>query len=127
MIRILLVEDDPVIRDTTSYFLKCQQNFEVVCADTGGEALSHAREKFDVILMDIRMPVLDGLAATRCIRESDHSDSKTVPIVAMTANVFEEDVKKSFDAGMNAHLSKPVDIKQMYAVLDELITGDGLL
>jgi len=53
MIRILLVEDDPVIRDTTSYFLKCQQNFEVVCADTGGEALSHAREKFDVILMDI--------------------------------------------------------------------------
>ena len=127
MIRILLVEDDPVIRDTTSYFLKCQQNFEVVCADTGGEALSHAREKFDVILMDIRMPVMDGLAATRCIRESDHSDSKTVPIVAMTANVFEEDVKKSFDAGMNAHLSKPVDIKQMYAVLDELVTGDGLL
>ena len=127
MIRILLVEDDPVIRDTTSYFLNCQQNFEVVCADTGGEALSHAREKFDVILMDIRMPVMDGLAATRCIRESDHSDSKTVPIVAMTANVFEEDVKKSFDAGMNAHLSKPVDIKQMYAVLDELITGDGLL
>ena len=48
MIRILLVEDDPVIRDTTSYFLNCQQNFEVVCADTGGEALSHAREKFDV-------------------------------------------------------------------------------
>ena len=84
-------------------------------------------EYYDVILMDIRMPVMDGLAATRCIRESDHSDSKTVPIVAMTANVFEEDVKKSFDAGMNAHLSKPVDIKQMYAVLDELVTGDGLL
>ena len=61
------------------------------------------------------------------VSESDHSDSKTVPIVAMTANVFEEDVKKSFDAGMNAHLSKPVDIKQMYAVLDELVTGDGLL
>ena len=75
----------------------------------------------------VMMPVMDGLAATRCIRESDHSDSKTVPIVAMTANVFEEDVKKSFDAGMNAHLSKPVDIKQMYAVLDELVTGDGLL
>ena len=81
----------------------------------------------DVVITDIRMPVMDGLAATRCIRESDHSDSKTVPIVAMTANVFEEDVKKSFDAGMNAHLSKPVDIKQMYAVLDELVTGDGLL
>ena len=61
MIRILLVEDDPVIRDTTSYFLKCQQNFEVVCADTGGEALSHAREKFDVILMDILLPDTNGM------------------------------------------------------------------
>jgi response regulator RpfG family c-di-GMP phosphodiesterase len=49
MIRVLLVEDDPVIRDTTCYFLKSQQNFEVVCAETGGDALSHAREKFDVI------------------------------------------------------------------------------
>lgn len=61
MIRILLVEDDPVIRDTTSYFLNCQQNFEVVCADTGGEALSHAREKFDVILMDILLPDTNGM------------------------------------------------------------------
>ena len=51
MIRVLLVEDDPVIRDTTCYFLKSRQNFEVVCAETGGEALSHARENFDVILM----------------------------------------------------------------------------
>ena len=56
MIRVLLVEDDPVIRDTTCYFLKSQQNFEVVCAETGGDALSHAREKFDVILMDILLP-----------------------------------------------------------------------
>ena len=59
MIRVLLVEDDPVIRDTTCYFLKSQQNFEVVCAETGGDALSHAREKFDVILMDILLP--DGV------------------------------------------------------------------
>lgn len=66
MIRILLVEDDPVIRDTTSYFLKCQQNFEVVCADTGGEALSHAREKFDVILMDILLPDTNGICASAC-------------------------------------------------------------
>ena len=56
MIRVLLVEDDPVIRDTTRYFLNSQQNYEVVCAETGGEALSHARENFDVILMDILLP-----------------------------------------------------------------------
>ena len=72
MIRILLVEDDPVIRDTTSYFLKCQQNFEVVCADTGGEALSHAREKFDVILMDILLPDTNGMDLCQRLRSWHH-------------------------------------------------------
>ena len=61
MIRVLMVEDDPVIRDTTRYFLQSQQNFEVVCAETGGDALSHAREKFDVILMDILLPDTNGV------------------------------------------------------------------
>lgn len=61
MIRVLLVEDDPVIRDTTRYFLNSQQNYEVVCAETGGEALSHARENFDVILMDILLPDTNGM------------------------------------------------------------------
>ena len=72
MIRILLVEDDPVIRDTTSYFLNCQQNFEVVCADTGGEALSHAREKFDVILMDILLPDTNGMELCQRLRSWYH-------------------------------------------------------
>ena len=85
----------------------------------GRDAFSfHEPGYYDVILMDIRMPVMDGLAATRKIRESGREDSKTVPIVAMTANVFEEDVRKSLDAGMDAHLSKPIEITQMYAVLD---------
>ena len=69
------------------------------------------------------MPVMDGLTATTKIRESGREDARRIPIVAMTANVFEEDVKKSFEAGMNAHLNKPVDVKQMYALLDELIFG----
>ena len=128
--RVLLAEDYEMNLEIGTELLKLC-GAEVTQARDGQEAVGLFRESepgwFDVILMDIRMPVMDGLAATRCIRESDHADSKTVPIVAMTANVFEEDVKKSFDAGMNAHLSKPVDIKQMYAVLDELITGDGLL
>ena len=128
--RVLLVEDNEINIEITRNIL-IHKNFMVDIAENGKASVDHFLKHepgyYDVILMDIRMPVMDGLAATRCIRESDHSDSKTVPIVAMTANVFEEDVKKSFDAGMNAHLSKPVDIKQMYAVLDELVTGDGLL
>ena len=121
MIRILLVEDDPVIRDTTSYFLKCQQNFEVVCADTGGEALSHAREKFDVILMDIRMPLMDGLTAAANIRHLSNADAKTIPIIAMTANAFDDDIEKSKAAGMNAHLAKPIEPDRLYQTLYNFI------
>ena len=72
MIRVLLVEDDPVIRDTTCYFLKSQQNFEVVCAETGGDALSHAREKFDVILMDILLPDTNGVDLCQRLRSWHH-------------------------------------------------------
>ena len=114
--RVLLVEDNEINIEITKNIL-IHKNFMVDIAENGKagveQFLKHEPGYYDVILMDIR--------------GSEHSDSKTVPIVAMTANVFEEDVKKSFDAGMNAHLSKPVDIKQMYAVLDELVNGDGLL
>ena len=120
MIRILLVEDDPVIRDTTSYFLNCQQNFEVVCADTGGEALSHAREKFDVILMDIMMPKIDGYTATRVIRSTNRQDAKAIPIIAMTAHVFDEDVKQCLEAGMNAHLPKPLQMEKVVSTIARL-------
>jgi len=71
------------------------------------------------------MPVMDGLEATRAIRNmEDRPDGKLIPIVAMTANAFEEDVKKSLDAGMNGHLSKPLNIKKMYALLDMLLNED---
>ena len=72
MIRVLLVEDDPVIRDTTRYFLNSQQNYEVVCAETGGEALSHARENFDVILMDILLPDTNGMDLCQRLRSWHH-------------------------------------------------------
>ena len=125
MIRILLVEDDPVIRDTTSYFLKSQQNFEVVCADTGGEALSHAREKFDVILMDVMMPEMNGYEATKAIRAmNDRPDGKNIPIIAMTANSFAEDVQASLDAGMNAHLSKPIVIEEVIKTILRYVHND---
>ena len=72
MIRILLVEDDPVIRDTTSYFLIFMQFFEFVCAVSGGDSLSHAREKFDVILMDILLPDTNGMDLCQRLRSWHH-------------------------------------------------------
>lgn len=72
---------------------------------------------YDCILMDIRMPVMDGLTAAREIRSLDRSDARSVSIIAMTANAFDEDVKKSLDAGMNAHISKPIDKEVLYSAI----------
>ena len=76
---------------------------------------------YDAILMDVRMPEMDGLEATKAIRALSRPDAKTVPIVAMTANAFDEDVQRSLQAGMNAHLSKPVESEHLYKTLEELI------
>ena len=76
---------------------------------------------YDAVLMDIRMPVMDGLTATEKIRALDRPDAKTVPIIAITANAFDEDVQRSLQAGMNAHLSKPVDPEKLYKTLEEFI------
>jgi CheY-like chemotaxis protein len=76
---------------------------------------------YDAILMDIRMPEMDGLEAAAAIRALDRPDAKTIPIIALTANAFDEDVQRSLQAGMNAHLSKPVEPDHLYRTLGELI------
>lgn len=76
---------------------------------------------YDAILMDVRMPEMDGLEATRKIRETDRPDASTVPIIAMTANAFDEDVQRSLQVGMNAHLSKPIEPEKLIQTLEELI------
>ena len=76
---------------------------------------------FDVILMDMRMPVMDGLAATRTIRKLGRPDAAEIPIIALTANAFEEDVKACLDAGMDGHISKPVDIEKLKELLGTLL------
>jgi CheY-like chemotaxis protein len=82
---------------------------------------SHEPGYYDAILMDMRMPVMDGLEATRCIRASDRKDAKKIPIIALTANAFDEDVQRSLQAGMDAHLSKPVEPEALFETLESLI------
>jgi CheY-like chemotaxis protein len=78
---------------------------------------------YDAILMDMRMPVMDGLEATRIIRDLDREDAKTIPVIALTANAFEEDVRQCLEAGMDAHLSKPVDPDMLAITLSRFIHG----
>ena len=76
---------------------------------------------YDAVLMDVQMPVMNGYEATRKIRESCHEEAKTIPIVAMTANAFAEDVKEAMDAGMDAHVAKPIDMEALRRTLEQLL------
>ena len=95
------------------------------CVYDGAQAVERIRTTqpgtYDVILMDIMMPVMDGLEATRAIRSMERADCHTIPIIAMSANAFDDDLKKSVECGMNGHLSKPVDVDKLYQTLNEVI------
>ena len=84
----------------------------------------HPAGYYDAILMDIRMPVMDGLTAVRAIRALDRPDAAEIPVIAMTADVFDEDIQNSLAAGMNAHLFKPVEPNRLMATLKELVCRD---
>ena len=81
----------------------------------------HPDGYYDAILMDMRMPEMDGLEATRIIRAMDREDARQIPIIALTANAFDEDVQRSLQAGLNAHLSKPVEPEALFETLETLI------
>lgn len=116
--KILVCEDNDINAEIIKNILQ-NRKIEVEIASDGGQGVELARNnKYDAILMDIRMPVLDGYAATRKIREFN----KTIPIVALSANDFPEDIEQSFASGMNAHLAKPIDVKQLFAALQEVLT-----
>ena len=109
----MLVEDNEINIEITRNIL-IHKNFMVDIAENGKagveQFLKHEPGYYDVILMDIRMPVMDGLEATKAIRELEREDAKKIPIIAMTANAFEEDRKACLDAGMDEHIGKPIDI-----------------
>ena len=122
--RILLVEDNELNLEVAASLLE-MKGLTIESACNGLQALERFCSTpvgyYDAVLMDIRMPVMDGLEAARNIRLFDKSDAQTIPIIAMTANAFDEDVEKSHAAGMNAHLAKPIDPEKLFAVLQEFI------
>lgn len=122
--KVLLVEDHP-LNTLVAQNLLAKRGIEVTHAKDGEEALRYFSENepgsFDAILMDIRMPVMDGIEATVRIRELEREDAKTIPIIAMTANAYEEDRRRTENAGMNAHLAKPIEPKLLFAALGQFI------
>ena len=122
--KVLVVEDNEINAEIAQCLLE-ERGFAVDCVYNGAEAVERIRttepDTYDVILMDIMMPVMDGLDATRSIRGMEREDCHRVPIVAMSANAFDDDLKKSVECGMNGHLSKPVEVDKLYRTLDEVI------
>jgi CheY-like chemotaxis protein len=97
---------------------------EIIEAEDGKQAFDKFAadpENFDLIFMDIHMPDMDGYESTRLIRALDHPRAKTVPIIAMTANVFKEDIERCFAAGMNEHIGKPLNFNGMTTVLQKYL------
>ena len=122
--RILIAEDNELNAEIAKTVLE-DVGALVTRVEDGQQAVELFKEKpagtFDAILMDLMMPVMDGYTATREIRSLERSDSKTIPIIAMTANAFQEDAEKCIAVGMNAHLAKPLDIEKVMITICRLV------
>ena len=125
-VRALLVEDNNLNMEIAKFCLE-QEDVEVHVALNGQEAVDKFHDSdvgfYDIILMDIMMPIMDGLDATRRIRAMNRTDSLTVPIIAMSANVFEQDIEKSLAAGMNAYLTKPIKPEQLTSTMKKYLAN----
>ena len=122
--RILLAEDVMINAEIMMMVLS-MRGIKVEHAENGKVAVEmfegHESGYYDAVLMDMRMPEMDGLEATKTIRDLPREDAGTIPIIALTANAFDEDVQRSMQAGLNAHLSKPVEPGQLFETLESLI------
>ncbi|RGU95764.1 response regulator [Clostridium sp. AF15-17LB] len=122
--RVLLVEDNAMNTEVATALLE-SKGFTVDTAENGLRAIEEFSKSgagfYDAILMDIRMPLMDGLTAANNIRHMSNADAKTIPIIAMTANAFDDDIEKSKAAGMNAHLTKPIEPERLFQVLHNFI------
>ena len=126
-LHILLAEDNELNMEIAEFVLQ-NEGAVVTKAWNGQEAVERFKKsepgEFDAILMDIRMPQMDGLTAANNIRHMTNSDAKTIPIIAMTANAFDDDIEKSKAAGMNAHLAKPIEPELLYQTLADMFAGN---
>ncbi|MBC8535255.1 response regulator [Clostridiales bacterium BX7] len=124
--RVLLAEDNQINTEVAKLLLE-SKGIVVDAVENGLQALERfsksERGYYDAILMDIRMPLMDGLAATTNIRHLSNADARTIPIIAMTANAFDDDIEISRAAGMNAHLAKPIEPNRLYQTLYDFIFG----
>jgi CheY-like chemotaxis protein len=124
---ILIVDDNTLNLEIAGRLLE-KKHCDVMLAHDGKEAValfsSSRLRSIDVILMDVRMPVMDGLEATRTIRSLDRGDAKTVPIIAMTANAFDEDRKETKASGMDDHIAKPFEPEKMFGVIARYLGMD---
>ena len=125
---ILLCEDHPLNQEIARALLE-QRGALVETAENGQRGVERfarsAVRFYDAILMDLRMPVMDGYAAAAAIRALDRPDAKTVPILAMTADAFDDDVRRCLDSGMNGHIAKPIDPEQLYRSLADALRAAG--
>jgi len=120
---ILIVEDVELNREIVTTLLE-PTGAKVLCAENGAEAVrmySESPSAYDIIFMDIQMPEMDGFEATRRIRALNETNAKTIPIIAMTANVFREDIEECLNAGMNGHVGKPMNINEVFDVMQEYL------
>jgi CheY-like chemotaxis protein len=124
--QILLVEDNALNQEISKRVLQ-KNGMEVTIAENGLVALdkfSESQENFyDLVLMDVMMPVMGGIESAGLLRKMERGDAKEVPIVALTANAFQEDIQKCLDAGMNTHLSKPINPKLLIQTISDLISA----
>ena len=125
--KILIVDDEPEIADLVSLYLQ-NENFTVYKFYSAIEALNCiGHEKLDMAILDVMMPEMNGLEASMAIREMGMDYTDNIPIIAMTANAFTEDVKKCFEAKMSDHISKPIDIDKVTNAIYRLVhKSDGI-
>ena len=126
-LHILLAEDNELNMEIAEFVLQ-NEGAEVTKAWNGQETVERFRNsepgEFDVILMDIMMPVMNGYETAKMIRSLDREDAKTIPVIAMTANAFTEDRRRAKEAGMDEHISKPVDVKSLIKVIRKLVENN---